>query len=100
MNTEVTDILKKALAIPQEARAAIAGSLLESLNDGGGPRVQAPTPMSRKSSEAWGTPFLFGLLTKPSGHAAGGRTVPPPMSVSFLLTGPTSPRRHPANPLP
>ncbi len=33
MTTEVTDILKKALALPPEARAAIAGTLLESLND-------------------------------------------------------------------
>ena len=33
MTAEVTDILKKALALPPEARAAIAGSLLESLND-------------------------------------------------------------------
>jgi len=33
MTTDVSDILKKALALPAEARAAIAGSLLESLND-------------------------------------------------------------------
>lgn len=33
MTSEVSDILKKALALPPEARAAIAGSLLESLND-------------------------------------------------------------------
>ncbi len=33
MTAKVTDILKKALALPPEARAAIAGSLLESLND-------------------------------------------------------------------
>jgi putative addiction module component (TIGR02574 family) len=33
MTQEVSEILKKALALPPEARAAIAGSLLESLND-------------------------------------------------------------------
>jgi putative addiction module component (TIGR02574 family) len=33
MTTEVFEILKKALALPPEARAAIAGSLLQSLND-------------------------------------------------------------------
>jgi putative addiction module component (TIGR02574 family) len=33
MTSEVSDILKKALALPPEARAAIAGSLLESLNN-------------------------------------------------------------------
>ena len=31
--TEVSDLLKKALALPAEARAALAGSLLESLED-------------------------------------------------------------------
>jgi len=30
---EVSDLLKKALALPAEARAALAGSLLESLED-------------------------------------------------------------------
>ena len=33
MTPEVSDILKKALALPPEARAALAGSLLESLDD-------------------------------------------------------------------
>ena len=30
---EVSELLKKALALPPEARAALAGSLLESLDD-------------------------------------------------------------------
>ena len=33
MTEEVSDLLKKALALPAEARAALAGSLLESLED-------------------------------------------------------------------
>lgn len=33
MSPEVSDLLKKALALPPEARAALAGSLLESLDD-------------------------------------------------------------------
>jgi len=33
MPQEVSEILKRALALPPEARAAIAGSLRESLND-------------------------------------------------------------------
>jgi putative addiction module component (TIGR02574 family) len=33
MTEEVSDILKKALALPPEARAAMAGSLLESLDE-------------------------------------------------------------------
>jgi putative addiction module component (TIGR02574 family) len=32
MTQEVTELLKKALALPAEARAALAGSLLESLD--------------------------------------------------------------------
>jgi putative addiction module component (TIGR02574 family) len=32
MSQEVSDLLKKALALPAEARAALAGSLLESLD--------------------------------------------------------------------
>jgi putative addiction module component (TIGR02574 family) len=33
MTQEVTELLKKALALPPEARAALAGSLLESLDE-------------------------------------------------------------------
>jgi putative addiction module component (TIGR02574 family) len=33
MTREVSELLKKALALPVEARAALAGSLLESLDD-------------------------------------------------------------------
>ena len=33
MTPEVSELLKKALTLPPEARAALAGSLLESLDD-------------------------------------------------------------------
>ena len=33
MSQEVAELLKKALALPPEARAALAGSLLDSLDD-------------------------------------------------------------------
>lgn len=33
MSAEISELLKKALALPPEARAALAGSLLESLED-------------------------------------------------------------------
>jgi putative addiction module component (TIGR02574 family) len=33
MTAEVSELLKKALALPPEARAALAGSLLESLDE-------------------------------------------------------------------
>jgi putative addiction module component (TIGR02574 family) len=33
MNEEISELLKKALALPHAARAALAGSLLESLDE-------------------------------------------------------------------
>jgi putative addiction module component (TIGR02574 family) len=33
MNEEISDLLKKALALPPAARAALAGSLLDSLDE-------------------------------------------------------------------
>jgi putative addiction module component (TIGR02574 family) len=33
MSQEISELLKRALALPVEARAALAGSLLESLDD-------------------------------------------------------------------
>lgn len=33
MTSEISELLKKALTLPPEARAALAGSLLESLDD-------------------------------------------------------------------
>jgi putative addiction module component (TIGR02574 family) len=33
MNREVSELLEKALSLPPEARAALAGSLLDSLDD-------------------------------------------------------------------
>ena len=40
MREEVSELLKKALALPAEARAALAGSLLESLDDTLDPSVE------------------------------------------------------------
>lgn len=40
MNSDVSELLKQALALPSEARAALAGSLLESLDDSGDPGVE------------------------------------------------------------
>jgi putative addiction module component (TIGR02574 family) len=44
MTEEASDILKKALALPAEARAAIAGSLLQSLDE---------TPADEGVEAAW-----------------------------------------------
>lgn len=43
MTEEVAELLKKAMALPAEARAALAGSLLESLED----------TLDRSDEEAW-----------------------------------------------
>ncbi|MBN2061843.1 MAG: addiction module protein [Deltaproteobacteria bacterium] len=43
MKENITDILKQALRLPPAARAALAGSLLESLDE----------PMDRDSESAW-----------------------------------------------
>ena len=43
MGEEVSDLLKRALALPAEARAALAGSLLDSLDEG----------MDASVEEAW-----------------------------------------------
>jgi putative addiction module component (TIGR02574 family) len=40
MSPDVSELLKKALALPPEARAALAGSLLESLDDTVDPSVE------------------------------------------------------------
>jgi len=40
MTSEVSELLKKALALPPEARAALAGSLLESLDETVDPTVE------------------------------------------------------------
>ena len=40
MSPDLSELLKKALALPPEARAALAGSLLESLDDPVGERVE------------------------------------------------------------
>ena len=46
----------------------------------GGPGL--PTPMSRNGGETWGTPFHRGSIVKRFDHAAGGRIVITKMSVS------------------
>src|SRR5262249_61805931 len=40
MSPDVSELLKKALALPPEARAALAGALLESLDDAVDPSVE------------------------------------------------------------
>ena len=41
MSEQVSELLKKALALPAEARAALAGSLLDSLDEAVDPAAEA-----------------------------------------------------------
>jgi len=63
MVPELSDILKKALELPQEARAALAGSLLESLDETVDPSAE----------EAWALEIARRLDDLDSGKA---KTVP------------------------
>jgi putative addiction module component (TIGR02574 family) len=62
MVPELSDILKKALELPQEARAALAGSLLESLDE-----------TVDESAEAWSLEIARRMDDLDSGKA---KTVP------------------------
>ena len=52
MTEQASDILKRALALPPEARAAIAGSLLESLDE---------TPPDPAVEAAWSEEIKRGI---------------------------------------
>jgi hypothetical protein len=54
MSPDVSELLKKALALPPEARAALAGSLLESLDDAVDPSVEEAWKLEmRDASRNW-----------------------------------------------
>jgi hypothetical protein len=65
MTQEVSELLKKALALPAEARAALAGSLLESLDDTVDLRRRRMAP--RNQTQNPGTGFRQGKA-----HPLGG----------------------------
>jgi putative addiction module component (TIGR02574 family) len=55
MNEEISELLKKALALPPAARAALAGSLLESLDEtvdaGAGAEAEWQKEIARRMDE-------------------------------------------------
>ena len=63
MNREVSELLERALSLPAEARAALAGSLLESLDD----QVDA------NAEEEWNLEIARRIQELDSGHA---KTIP------------------------
>ena len=52
MKQNITNILKKALKLPPEARAALAGSLLDSLEE---------EPLDKDTESAWETEIALRL---------------------------------------
>ena len=65
MKREAAEILKEALALPTEARAALAGSLLESLD----------TEVDEDAEAAWATEVNRRVAELDSGAV---KTIPPP----------------------
>ncbi len=63
MTQDVSELLKKALALPAEARAALAGSLLDSLDD----------TVDATAEEEWSQEILRRIQELDSGKA---KTVP------------------------
>jgi putative addiction module component (TIGR02574 family) len=59
MTPDVSELLKKALALPPEARAALAGSLLESLDD----------TVDASAEEEWGREIARRIEELDSGKA-------------------------------
>ena len=77
MNREVSELLEKALSLPPEARAALAGSLLESLDD----QVDA------NAEEEWNLEIARRIRELDSGSA---KTIPWPEArrqIAAMLNG-------------
>jgi putative addiction module component (TIGR02574 family) len=58
MTRDVSELLKKALALPPEARAALAGSLLESIDD----------TVDASAEEEWGREIARRIVELDSGR--------------------------------
>jgi len=77
MTPDVSELLKKALALPPEARAALAGSLLESLDD----KVDA------SAEEEWGREIARRIEELDSGKAKPIPWAEARRQISALLNG-------------
>ena len=77
MTTDVSELLKKALALPPEARAALAGSLLESLDD----------TVDASAEEEWSREIARRIEELDSGKAKPVPWVEARRQISALLNG-------------
>lgn len=78
MNPDVSELLKKALALPPEARAALAGSLLDSLDD---------QPADEGVEAAWSEEIKRRIEELDSGQAKPIAWVEARRQIAALLNG-------------
>lgn len=77
MNRDVSELLKKALALPAEARAALAGSLLESLDE----------TVDASAEEAWNREILRRIEELDSGKVKPIAWAEARQQISAILNG-------------
>jgi putative addiction module component (TIGR02574 family) len=77
MSADLSDLLKKALELPAEARAALAGSLLESLDETVDPNVE----------EQWNAEIARRIDALDSGQAKTVPWVEVRRQISAILNG-------------
>ena len=77
MTPDVSELLKKALALPPEARAALAGSLLESLDD----------TVDSSAEEEWGREIARRIEELDSGKVKPVPWAEARRQISALLNG-------------
>jgi putative addiction module component (TIGR02574 family) len=77
MTSDVSELLKKALALPPEARAALAGSLLESLDD----------TVDASAEEEWGREIARRIEELDSGKVKPVPWAEARRQISALLNG-------------
>jgi putative addiction module component (TIGR02574 family) len=77
MTKQVSELLKKALALPPEARAALAGSLLESLDDS----------VDESAEEEWNTEIARRIAELDSGKVKPIPWAEARRQISALLNG-------------
>ena len=77
MTQEVSELLKKALPLPAEARAALAGSLLESLED----------TMDAAAEEEWNQEIARRIAELGSGRVKPIRGAEARRQISAILNG-------------
>ena len=77
MTPDISELLKKALALPPEARAALAGSLLDSLDD----------TVDSSAEEEWGREIARRIEELDSGKAKPVPWAEARRQISAILNG-------------